>query len=220
MPARPAQPAHCLASIVGIVRALWEWGDDGRGIAPYHLTNTRPRAIRDSFAPSLFRHPPRHCGFLRPPVVLGGDAVTHVVTSVDDRGRSTRTLKYLIGVAKGQWVVNLQCTSYAQLALYFHALSLFFPESPAVPQPGVFFSSPGAAGPVATLIFPCLPPADRSPRADALPQSRLPAERGGLRGEGRCKRPARPCQVAHAAGTVGMCSTGHRIDCHHRGSMR
>ena len=36
-------------------------------------------------------------------------AVTHIVTSTDASGTCPRTLKYLLGVVTGKWIVNTAC---------------------------------------------------------------------------------------------------------------
>ncbi len=37
--------------------------------------------------------------------------VTHVVTATDKAGTCARTLKYLLGVVSGKWIVSLDCMS-------------------------------------------------------------------------------------------------------------
>lgn len=36
-------------------------------------------------------------------------SVTHVVASTDENGACKRTLKFLMGVLEGKWIVNIEC---------------------------------------------------------------------------------------------------------------
>lgn len=35
--------------------------------------------------------------------------VTHVIASVDENGACRRTLKYLMGIIEGKWILNIEC---------------------------------------------------------------------------------------------------------------
>lgn len=38
--------------------------------------------------------------------------VTHVIASVDENGASRRTLKYLMGILEGKWILNIECKNF------------------------------------------------------------------------------------------------------------
>ena len=37
-------------------------------------------------------------------------AVTHVITTADEHGQCRRTLKYMLGILRGAWIVSYACT--------------------------------------------------------------------------------------------------------------
>lgn len=37
-------------------------------------------------------------------------SVTHVITSVDENGACKRTLKFLMGVLEGKWILTTKCS--------------------------------------------------------------------------------------------------------------
>lgn len=47
--------------------------------------------------------------------------VTHVIASTDEKGACTRTLKVLMGILNGKWIVNADCKLDCLLGS-FHAL--------------------------------------------------------------------------------------------------
>lgn len=42
--------------------------------------------------------------------------VTHVVASVDENGACRRTIKYLMGILEGKWILNIECKHIHELS--------------------------------------------------------------------------------------------------------
>lgn len=51
-------------------------------------------------------------------------SVTHIIASTDENGACRRTLKFLMGILEGKWILNIECKCslfiYMELS-YFNA---------------------------------------------------------------------------------------------------
>lgn len=45
--------------------------------------------------------------------------VTHVIAATDDKGACTRTLKFLMAILNGRWIVKVDCTLFILTFLMF-----------------------------------------------------------------------------------------------------
>jgi len=52
-------------------------------------------------------------------------SVTHIITSSNKEGMCPRTIKYLMGVLQGKWIVSNECKcKYRQFLIYLTGMSL------------------------------------------------------------------------------------------------
>lgn len=53
-------------------------------------------------------------------------SVTHVIASTDENGACKRTLKVLLGILEGKWILNVECKSYSYMKILFFFIFYFF----------------------------------------------------------------------------------------------